>query len=161
ALEIRTGIRDNDCYFSFAEPFLSSGQRIVCFADPRHRPEILARAGRHKDRVTVVDFGASDLAYNRPWFFSCDLPSKRNLPKDTHWYLAVNHQKAIWMKAAADIMPRQRYFCWIDFGINHMAKLDASTFEKLLPQFRHPQRGMLIVPVLRPLYAAASEEQAY
>lgn len=161
ALENRPGTKDNNRYFAYAEPLLRSGQRIVCFADPIHRPAILDLAGSNKRNVTVIDFTSRDLAYDQPWFFSAELPSQRNQSKDTHWYLAVNHQKPIWVKDAISMFDEQRYFCWIDFGINHVAKLSSDDFRQYLNQFRLAGRDELIVPALHSAAPAAAKKEDY
>lgn len=53
------------------------------------------------------------------WWKDGELPTFRNLEKDTSSYMSIQYQKLRWVSEATALYPAQ-YFAWIDFGVFHM-----------------------------------------
>jgi hypothetical protein len=135
ALEARPGTKNDANYMEFGSPLLNCGQALCCFTQSANRAKIESLVDKANTSVRLVDFEVDQLRYNSPKHFQASLPACRNVQKDTHWYLALNHQKVFWLKQAAELYPDHDRFCWIDFGINHVVGLARMEFASALRRF--------------------------
>lgn len=124
--------RKVDEYMKYAAEFLLQlPYHLVIFCDPE------LATGIHKIRSREITLVQQKLETVSPYGQEMELIQSalnkngnvdRNKKKDTAWYTVMQWTKWFLLQEAQRIMPGY-FYCWMDFGINHVAKTRLSEFK--------------------------------
>jgi hypothetical protein len=134
--EVRNNTKNIHDYLKHCLPLLKSGFPFIIYCDEKYKSifdNIIEQCDNDYKLLKLVTFKVEELKHNRKEFFETELPNNRNLDKDTHWYMLAICQKLYFMKEVTNNNPyNSKYFCWIDFGINHIMNFGSGHFNRLL-----------------------------
>ena len=96
----------------------------------------------------LIGFDIKDLKHYNKNFLNAELPDSRNEVKDTNFYMLVILQKIYWLQQVSEENPfKSKYFCWIDFGINHVLNITTDNYKDLLTNINKCEiRNNIILP---------------
>lgn len=129
-----TAYRSTDAYFDHFAKLAQSGIPILLFLDPLYTHRTFP------SNVSVIP-----MSLNTSWLpEDIELPSGRNLQKDTRDYFCIQLQKLTLLNLAraATMTP---FLAWIDFGVFHMMKdtEDAQQLLQYIAQCEFPRDKIL------------------
>lgn len=138
--------KSNKEYFDHSLPLLKCGMPFIFFCENSILKDIPDY--NNDPLIKIIGFNIEDLKHYNSKFLNAHLPETRNEVKDTNFYMLVILQKIYWMQQVSEENPfNTKYFCWIDFGINHVLKLKQEDYTRLLTNINKVNiRNNIILP---------------
>jgi hypothetical protein len=133
--ETRPPGKSKENYLNHCKELITCGMPFVFFCENKIINDFKEIIDYKEDdrNFKLIGFDITDLKHYNDKFLNAKLPETRNLVKDTNLYMLIILQKIYWLKQVSEENPfNSRYFCWIDFGINHVLNITKKDFNHYL-----------------------------
>jgi len=115
-------------YVDLFQNIVESGLPLIVFTDP----SLIHLFDNHTIHFKIISLPLNEFElYSIAMSYKGDLPSSRNVVKDTQEFLALMNTKIEFIYKATQIMPSDETYIWIDFGILKIINDRAAFINKL------------------------------